>query len=155
MIAMALQLELNVKQSIRQLLSEVLELLLDIGDFFIYKKHVTLSELVLFSWTLSRAIWFSIYGVNGGVFDVVPIPYGIWVAAFWALALFKIVSCFLLDNRFRSWAVIASAVLWGSLTILAAFSGSTQPVAVTYGIFTALSLFIAIRLINDKGQHAI
>jgi hypothetical protein len=154
MIALALQMQLTVRQSIRGLISQILERILDISDYFIYRKHVTLSELVLFSWTLSRAVWFLMFGVSGGIFDVLPMPGYFWITVFWILALFKSLSCFFLDNRFRAAGVIASAIVWGTLAILAAFSGTTQPIALTYSIFTGLSLFIAIRLINDKGAHA-
>lgn len=146
-------LQLNVKQIARHIIGQLLERVLDIADFFIYKKNVTLSELVLFSWTLSRAVWFSIFGVSGGVFDLV-FNGTAWISIFWLLAIFKIAGVFLLDNRFRRWGVIASAILWGSLTILAIISGSTQPVAISYGIFFLLAVIIAIRLKNDTGHNA-
>jgi hypothetical protein len=132
----------------------ILDGILNIKDFIVYKKHVTLSELLLFSWTVSRAIWFSIYGVSGGVFDLIFAGNSTWVSIFWLLAIFKVSTFIFLDTWYRSLGVIASAILWGTLTILAIISGSTQPVAISYGIFAILSIIIAIRLRNDKGQYA-
>jgi hypothetical protein len=149
---MQMVMEMNVRHTVHQMLAQLLERVLDIADFFVYRKNVTLSELVLFSWTLSRAVWFSVFGVSGGVFDLV-FNGTAWISIFWLLAIFKVAGVFLLDNRFRRWGVIASAILWGSLTILAIISGSTQPVAISYGIFFMLAVVIAIRLKNDTGPN--
>lgn len=136
------------RYSLRRFVDALLEHVLNLADFLVYKKHTTLSELVLFSWTLSRAVWFSIFGVSGGVFDLV-FNGTAWISIFWLLAIFKVAGFFFLNGRFRRWGVIASALLWGSLTILAIISGSTQPVAISYGIFFLLAVIIAIRLKDD------
>jgi hypothetical protein len=145
-------MQLAIRHTLHQMLEEILERILNLADFFIYRKRVTLSELVLFAWTLSRAIWFSIFGVSGGVFDLV-FKGTTWVSIFWLLAIFKVVGVFFLDNRFRRYGVVISAILWGFLTILAIISGSTQPVAISYGIFFILAVIIAIRLKNDTGPN--
>lgn len=137
--------------SLSQFVGAMLDRILNLSDFLVYRKRVTLSELVLFSWTLSRAVWFSIFGVSGGVFDLIPFRGTAWIAIFWMLAAFKVAGVFFLDNRFRRWGVIFSAFLWGFLTILAIVSGTTQPVALSYGIFFMLAVIIAIRL--KDGPH--
>lgn len=147
MYAMTLQ-----RSSIREFVGKLLDRILNITDFLIYRKHITLSELALFTWTLGRAIWFSVFGVSGGVFDLM-FNGTAWISIFWLLAGFKVAGYLFLDLRFRRWGVIASAVLWGSLTILAIISGSTQPIAISYGTFFLLAMVIAIRLKNDIGPN--
>lgn len=142
-------LEMKPSFSFSILLDNVLEKILDVADYMIYKKHITLSEGVLFAQTASRGIWYAIFGVTGGIYGSI-FPSHIWVGIFAGLAIAKLLSYFLADNRLRSITVIGSALLWTFLTILAVVSGSTDPVAPTFAIFALLSLIIVVRLIRDK-----
>ena len=136
----------------RNFFAELAEIILEMKDFFVFKRHITLSELFLFLWTCSRAMWFAVFGVVGGLFTMV-LPDWAWVFLFVSLALFKMFS--LIANRYslRIAGVFASALLWTTLTILAAIAGRPEPILPTYGLFALLSIIIAVRLIHDENRH--
>src|SRR5687767_464832 len=141
MVRMLVNMGVGVKHnfSLRELLEQVGEKLLDVSDYLVYRKCVTLSEAVLFGQTIGRALWYLFFGVTGGIYLTIA-PSRIWVAIFGGLAIVKILSFFLFDVRFRGLTCIASALLWPSLTILAVMSGTTDPAVPTFAVFALLSL---------------
>jgi hypothetical protein len=136
----------------RYFFTELAEIILEMKDFFVFKRHITVSELFLFLWTCSRAMWFAVFGVVGGIFTMV-LPDWAWVCLFVTLALFKTFS--LIANRYslRIAGVFASALLWTTMTILAAIAGRPEPILPTYGLFALLSIIIAVRLIHDESRN--
>lgn len=136
----------------RNFLSELAEIILEMKDFFVFKRHITLSEIFLFLWTCSRATWFAVFGVVGGIFTMV-LPGWFWITVFVSLALFKGVSLIVDRYSLRIAGVFVSALLWTTMTILAALANRPEPILPTYGLFALLSIIIAVRLIHDENRH--
>jgi hypothetical protein len=136
----------------RYFFTELAEIILEMKDFFVFKRHITLSELFLFAWTCSRATWFAIFGVVGGIFTM-ALPGWFWITVFMSLAIFKAIS--LVVNRYslRIAGVFVSALIWTTMTILAAIAGRPEPILPTYGLFALLSIIIAVRLIHDESRN--
>lgn len=127
----------------------IIERILDISDYFIYKKHVTLSESFLFVIVFARAIWYSIFGMTGGVLDSIFTVH-VWAGVFIALAVAHIAAFAFKQTFVRSLIVASYACLWMFLTILATASSSNTPAAPTFAAFTLMAVIVAYRLYKDK-----
>lgn len=128
-----------------------LTVLMSFTDYFIVKKHITLSEGALFTFMLTRSIWFSIFGVNIGPNMNGPgLTSDLWLPLFWFLTAAHTVSFFLPHLRFRIGVLFVYSGLWIFLATLVALSSVASPALPTFVTFSFLSAFIAIRLERDK-----
>lgn len=143
---MAMKLELT--QSLRDVAHQLIETLLDVSDYFIYKKKVSVSEGLLFTLAAMRTVWYAVYGVSGGVINFVFSDVA-WIAIFAFLTLFHIASFFSPTTYSRALVSSMYALVWMFLTILAVIAPQNSPAAPTFAVFALLSAFIAVRLFRD------
>lgn len=116
-------------------------------DYFIIKKHVTLSETATFAFSLSWTLWFIFRGVY---MSELALSRSVWITLFAMTTLAHFIS-FLFDNIIgRAYVACSYAVIWCFLTFLSAYSGLVAPAVPTLAVFTFLSVFIAVRLFRER-----
>jgi hypothetical protein len=135
--------------SLKRILDEIIERIVAISDYFIFKKHISLSEGALFAFAAFRTIWFLIFGVNQASFDYL-FSDAIWITVFAGLSLAHLASFFLRAVFCRGVVVFLYAWVWCFLTIIAGLNGTTAPAIPTLSVLTLLSIFIAVRLFREK-----
>lgn len=133
------------------LLESVITRIVDIADYFIYKKHVSMCEGFLFAIVIVRGPWYAINGIKGSVVDYVW-PDWVWVAIFTVLGVTHFAAFFFRSCYPRAVIVALYAVLWMFLAILSVIASTLTPAAPTFGIFAFFSLLMAVRINRDCHQ---
>lgn len=119
-------------------------------DHFIIKRHLTLTEGILFLLVFVRSIWFTLFGVKLGTSSV---EHEAWIWAFWFLVVIHITSFWLKDIKWRAGVASLYAFVWGAITILVGLTSFSSPATPTFGLFSLASLFLAIRMFRE-GEEA-
>lgn len=138
-----------IKNRFECFLESLLERIERISDYFICKKHISLSEGSLFAFALFRATWFACFGVENANYDHVFGAF-FWVCAFVALSAAHFAAFFLKNLKFRAFVVCAYALIWSFLMFIAAYSRTNAPAVPSFFVLTLLSIFIAVRLFREK-----
>lgn len=131
----------------------VLEVIIDgiiaFTDYFIVRKHITLSEGILFGIGAARGFWPLIFGPSPlagiGVLTSAPVAIG-----FAILTVLHAASFFVADLRFRIGAIGAASAVWLIQAVLVgeqAFASLAVPIFIVY---SGAGAFIVVRLIKDK-----
>src|SRR4051812_4358803 len=119
----------HTKQESR--LMRLFDLILDriesVTDYFI-AQHITLSEGFIFAISASRAIWFTVFGVNMSPMptDSLLSQWG-WIPVFWVLTVSHAVTFFFTSKLPRAINCIASSLLWMTLALLVAMTQLSSP----------------------------
>ncbi len=129
-------------------LDRVLGLIESIADHFIYKRHVTLSEMILFLLAFLRAGWFTAFGVNIGP-DSAPLSHEVWMPIFWIISLIHMLAFFLRSLQYRIVVMCVYGFMWLFIAALVSFSSFTSPAVPTFALFGIASMFVAVRLMKD------
>ena len=116
---------------------------------YVLARQITLSEGFLFSVTMGRALWFTMFGVNA----VAPSPSLLlneaWTPAFWLISAAHFGTFFLSSRLIRMFIVAAYGFLWCFLAILIAFTQIESPAFPTFVAFSILAVVITMRLYSD------
>lgn len=149
MTVMALKLELT--QSLRSAMHELVERLLDVSDYFIFQKKVSASEGLLFSLCAIRTAWYLIYGIStdAGVIAYV-FPNMVWTFVFTLLTIAHIGSMFSPSGYSRGLVCVLYAVVWTFLAVLTLWAPFNSPAGPTFFVFGLTSAFVAARLIRES-----
>lgn len=135
-------------------LNKIIDLILDrimtFSDYYLVKKHVTLSESAIFLLSLTRAIWFSIFGVRDIYYDMLWSD-GIWVIIYTTITLLHFGTFFVENLMPRAMVLFINAFVWLFLAVLAISFGNRSPVITTAIILSLLCIFIGVRLYH--GEH--
>lgn len=129
-------------------LDRVLNLIESIADHFIYKRHVTLSEMILFLLAFVRAGWFTAFGVNLGPANA-PLSHEVWMPIFWIISLCHMAAFFLRSIQYRIVVMCIYGFMWLFIGALVSFSSFTSPAVPTFALFGIASMFVAVRLMKD------
>jgi hypothetical protein len=141
-------MKLELTQSLRSMLHDLIERLLDVSDYFIYEKKVSVSEGFLLLLAASRAIWYLIYGVSGGIINYV-FPDAAWIILFTVQSALHLAAFFSPTTYSRALVSSSYALIWMFLFVLAVIAPQNSPAAPTFAVFALLSAFIAVRLFRD------
>lgn len=144
--------QVGVKQKLEYLLDVFIEKIIDVGDFLFYK-HVTLSEVILYGLALFRAIWFSIFGVENANYEYF-FPDWVWIVIFVLVTLIHTVGFFIARCSLRVISAYCYTFIWGFLTALAAYSGTNAPAVPTLSILSLLGFVMIIRLTREYKKDA-
>lgn len=131
-------------------IDHILDFIIKFEDYFLIRKHITLSESALFMLSLGRCLWFTLFGVQMGSFSG-PVTHAAWTPIFWMVTIAHFLS-FFGSLTVRIGAVILQAFLWSVLSILIAFGDYHSPALPTFIVFTFTAAFIAVRLMRDNRQ---
>jgi hypothetical protein len=118
-------------------------------DYFIVKKHVTLSETTLLCFSLAWSLWFIF---RGTYVAEVTLGQEAWAVLFTVMATAHVVSFFFKNLLGRAAIATCYAVVWCFMTFFSFYTGSTVPAVPTLSVITFLSVFIAVRLFRDWKQ---
>jgi hypothetical protein len=135
----------------KEFIDAIIERIVAISDYFIFKKRISLSEAALFAFASFRTVWFLIFGVNQASWDYV-FSDAVWITVFATLSLAHLASFFLRTVFFRGAVVFLYAWVWCFLAIIAGLNGTTAPAIPTLSVLTLLSIFIAVRLFREKAN---
>jgi hypothetical protein len=116
-------------------------------DYFIIKKHVTLSETAIFVFSFTWTLWFIFMGVY---VSEMALSRAVWVTLFAMTTLAHFISFFFENISARAYVACTYAVIWCFLTFLSAYTGSVAPAVPTLAVMTFLSVFIAVRLFRER-----
>lgn len=116
---------------------------------FVVKKHVTLSELTMFLFSLGWTIYFLL----GGHISEEALPWSVWIALFTVITLSHVVAFTFEDIGVRAVLATVVAIVWLVLAVISGYTGATHPAVPTLATFTFLSLMIAIRLFRARQQQ--
>ncbi len=134
-------------------LDRVLHLIESIADYFIFQRHVTLSEMILFLLAFLRAGWFTAFGVNIGPSNA-PLSHEVWMPIFWIISLGHITAFFMRSIQYRIIVMCVYGFMWLFIGALVSFSSFTSPAVPTFALFGIASMFVAVRLMKDlKGKQ--
>ena len=144
-----MKLELNqtigIKPKLEYILDLLIDLLLQITDFVVFHS-ITFGELMLFSLSIFRAVWFLFYGVsNGGNYDYYFSELT-WTVIFCSISVVHFLSFFFQKVWVRFVVFLVYAFIWCFLMFLAWFAGTTAPAVPTFAVFTLGCLYLAVRL---------
>lgn len=149
---MITEMRLSLKQTVHTTVEALIEQLLNVSDFFVYRAKATASEGFLHAIILSRAIWYSIYGTTSGIYDHM-MPDAVWITLFWALSIAHVIAMFTLHIWVRSVIVSIYAVIWTFLTVLSITTATTNaPSTPTFAVLAIFSVFIAVRLKRESSS---
>lgn len=132
-------------------LETLLDSIISFRDYFIIKQHITLSEATLLVFSLSRVIWPLIFGFVPA--NAVPNPVlvsPLMTALFLVLGGLHIGAFFVKDLFYRIAIVCGYAFIWLVLSSLIALTTIESVGVPTFFILSMLSIFIAVRLINER-----
>ena len=132
------------------LFDAILDAITAFKDYYIVGKHITLSEATLFVLAASRSIWFSVFGVN--IAGSQALTHDIWIPVFWAVTVIHSVSFFVNGLKLRIVAMALYAFLWCLLAVLMVMAHPTMPNVLNFAVFSLLSVFIAVRLMQDAKE---
>lgn len=121
----------------------ILDNIIKISDYFLIEKYITLSESILFFAALTRAIWFSAFGVQ---MYSLPSNNDIWIPVFLTVSIVHFATFFLSNLWYRSLALIFHAFIWCLLAILSATHNPQSPAFPTFIILALTAVFIAVRI---------
>lgn len=124
----------------------IIDRIITFTDYFIVRKHVTLSEGALFAFSLSWTLWFIFMGVY---ISEMALSRAIWVTLFGMGTALHFASFFFKNIRGRAVVVCLYAFVWCFLTFLSLYTVSVAPAVPTLAVFTLLSIFIAVRLFRE------
>lgn len=137
-------------RQVETLFEAVIDGIIAFTDYFIIRRHITLSEGILFALLTVRAVWFTIFGIDmGSITTPGLLTHEAWTPLFWLLVIFHFIGFFQTNLLYRIIVVGLYAILWCFLGLLVAFSQYTSPALPTFMTFSLLSVFITVRLIRD------
>jgi CHASE2 domain-containing sensor protein len=137
----------TVKTGLRDLFAALLDTIEAFNDYFILRKHVTLSETTMFMFSLGWTLWFVFVGVY---VSELALSRAVWATLFAMSTVAHFCSFFFKDIIGRAFVASTYAVLWCFLTLLSAYTGSIAPAVPTLAVFTFLSVFVAVRLFRER-----
>jgi hypothetical protein len=141
----------TIRQRLEYLIDQLIERILDITDYFIVVKHITLSEWFLFALAFGHAAWFMFFGVVDANYDYYfDTPF--WTIVFSLISFCHFVGFFFKSLHVRIGAVYAHSFLWAFLTILAAYAKTGAPAVPRMIVFTLLSAILVVRLSSEKNN---
>jgi len=118
-----------------------------ITDYFVLTKKITLTEMLIWWLSLTRAIWMLFVEVESPYNMVMSNTMWMWIY----LGVSAIhASTFFWTQKARAFAVCLQAFVWCMLAWLAGMSGSHSFALPTMVPMTLGSVFVAVRLFRDK-----
>lgn len=141
---------LELRTTTTSYLDAFLERILDLSDYFVYRKRISLSEGFMHWLVLSRAVWYSLYGATGGGVVDLLFPSRVWVALFWLLAVGQFAAFFSRSHLPRSAAAFTQGVVWAFLSVLSFMSNPASPAAPTFAVFSLVAVCLTVRLFREK-----
>jgi hypothetical protein len=135
------------KRGMDGLMNAIIDGIVAFTDYFVIKKHITLSETAMFAFSLSWTLWFIFVGVY---VSEMALSRAVWATMFAASTTVHFFSFFFKDIVYRAFVASAYAVIWCFLTLLSAYTGSIAPAVPTLFVFTFLSVFVAVRLFRER-----
>lgn len=131
-----------------KLFDVIIDRIILFSDYFIVKKHVTLSETTLLVFNLSWLLWF---------FVGVPEPEQILSRSLIITTLgfagtFHFASFFIENRIGRALAAALYAFVWSFLMFVYFYSGEGAPAAPTLFVMMMLSVFICVRLVRERSN---
>lgn len=133
---------------LERIIDSLIDRIIIFTDYFIVKQHITLSETVLFAMSVIRTIWFGIFGVKM-IEGQALVNHEAWFYVFFAAMLAHFVSFFFTNLIYRIIALVGVAFIWCFLGSLLLFAAVESPAVPTFLAFSALSVFIAVRLVRE------
>lgn len=137
----------TLSRSFERLMESLIDGIIAFTDYFIIRKHVTLSETAIFAFSLTWTIWFMFMGVY---VSEMALSRSVWVTLFAMTTLAHFISFFFDNITGRAYVACSYAVIWCFLTFLSAYTGSVAPAVPTLAVFTFLAVFIAVRLFRER-----
>lgn len=146
---MKLQLipEISLRQRLETLLDVLIEKIIDVGDFFVYK-HITWTEFFLYLYSILRASWFVAFGVENANYSYY-FGDGVWTTVFVVMTTMHSIGFFMKSMCLRISAGYMCAIVWGILTILAILSRTTAPAVPSLLPLVVLSIVVVVRLSHE------
>lgn len=141
----------TLRLRLEYLIDSIIERIIDIADYFVVVKHITLSEWILFGIAFVRAAWFILFGAIDHNYDLY-LPSLFWTSIFAGLTLLHFSGFFFKSLNVRIVAVYGHSFVWGFLTLLALYARADAPAAPQLFIFTILSAILVVRLSSDKNN---
>jgi hypothetical protein len=135
-----------LSRSFERFMESLVDGIIAFTDYFIIRKHVTLSETSIFVFSLSWTLWFIFMGVY---VSEMALARSVWVTLFAMTTVAHFISFFFDNILGRAYVVCAYAIIWCFLTFLSLYTGSVAPAVPTLAVFTFLSVFIAVRLFRE------
>lgn len=142
-----IQLKFSIRQRFEFLLDTIIEKIIDIGDFFVFK-HITWSEAILFLYSMFRAFWFIAIGVENKNYSYY-FSDSVWTTIFVMMSLMHFSGFFLKSMCLRIAAGYMCAITWGILTILAIYSMTAAPAVPSLLPLIILSIVVTVRLSHE------
>lgn len=142
-----LRQQLTLRERCEQLLDIIVEKIIDIGDFFIFR-HITWTEAALFLYSIFRAGWFVIFGVENANYSYYFSDH-VWTTVFVVMSLTHFSGFFIKSMCLRIAAGYMSAVVWTIMLILAAYSLTAAPAVPSLLPLIVLSVVVVVRLSHE------
>ena len=140
----------NFWETVNRVVDAWIDQLIRLTDIIV-RKHITLSEGLLFFLSCIRMIWFAIFGVQNANYDMIWGAY-VWVPVYAAVNTVHFLAFFRSSLKLRCVALCLQAFVWCFLTLisLASVTGRTSVATPSLFVFTLFSLFIATRLYREE-----
>lgn len=148
--------EIRMSKNITRLVDALIDAMALIRDHFIISHHVTLSEGFLFSLAAIRSVWFITFGVNIGAMDG-PLAHDAWTPIFIAATIAHLASFLFRDLWVRAAVMCAYALVWSTLSLLAAMVKVSSAASPTFMICALIAVIIAVKMLRERKfeHHAV
>lgn len=124
-----------------------LDRLLLITDYFILTKRVSLTEMLIWWLSLTRAIWTLFVDVESPYNMMMSNTVWMWI---YIIVTVAHIAAFTMTHKIRAYAVCLQALVWCMLAWLAAMSHSQSFALPTMITMTLGSVFVAVRLFREE-----
>lgn len=141
---------LSIKERLENLIDVLIETIIAVGDFLVYK-HITVAECFLFVFSVFRAVWFVFVGVENANYSYY-FGDAVWQTVFVTMTLMHIAGFFLKNFSLRISACYMYAVVWGTLTVLAAISLTRAPAVPGLLPLSIFSIVMVLRLTREQKE---
>lgn len=134
-------------KTLESLIDLVVDTLLSVSDYFILKKHATLSEGVMFAFSAILSMWYAIVGrvdLYGHVLSD-----QLWALIFGTLSVMHVIA-FVLGKAYARGVVVSMyAFLWCFLLLIFVWQWDLSLKIPSLTILTFYSAIVAARLLKD------
>lgn len=124
-----------------------LDKLIAITDYFIFSKRLSLTEMLIWWLSLTRAIWMLFVDVESPYNMMMSNTVWMWI---YIIVTVAHIAAFTMTHKIRAYAVCLQALVWCMLAWLAAMSHSQSFALPTMITMTLGSVFVAVRLFREE-----
>lgn len=119
------------------------------SNYFIIRKHISLSEFTLSWLAFALGGWFAVFGAKNANYEMIlGAPF--WASTFLILSAAHFAGFFARKTRVRAFICCGYALLWSFWMLIAVLSKTTAPAVPIFLVLTLFSIFIAVRLFRGK-----